>query len=589
VLIRRVLLRSLAAGTAAGALLAVAAGGSRGSGSSGSTGDAARRAGARPAEARAAVERAREAEDDFLRTWLEMHPEEATRLGDHRFDRQLPAPSRADWDREARRLARNQGAPDSADAPADVAELARAALGSTPDAGEIASWSALVHPYAELARLRTALSEPMQAGCPASCTRAMRLASRLRLVPEYLRVLQVELDRGTLSRRAALEAGLDETDALLALCRRSPLSAFDDCREGSVQAVLAEADSQAVRRLEELRDGLRGDLVGRSEDTIEDSARIGDQLGAVAGRGASDAAWRSPAAALARVRAELDALGPAEASANDDSGPGPLGPTAVAAAIDSVRATIVREKLATLRARERVIASSMPALPGEVVPAILWAPGPWERKRAAARLDLGGWPAGPGGPLARDPRRSPAALELCVAREGLPGRALWAFAEARRSSRALQALGLRAVREGWARYVEAIWVERAPAEQRPALERERRALERERLARAAVELMLRVERTPSDSAAAWLAGAAGLAGDEARRAVHLASVAPRFAAGTVAMWGLLELRADLEREMGARFRLGAFHDAVLGAGAVPLDELGEKVRAALLPIAGRKR
>ncbi len=42
---------------------------------------------------------------------------------------------------------------------------------------------------------------------------------------------------------------------------------------------------------------------------------------------------------------------------------------------------------------------------------------------------------------------------------------------------------------------------------------------------------------------------------------------------------LLMLRAKAEKALGARFDLRAFHDAVLGGGAMPLDLLSQRIDA----------
>ena len=39
------------------------------------------------------------------------------------------------------------------------------------------------------------------------------------------------------------------------------------------------------------------------------------------------------------------------------------------------------------------------------------------------------------------------------------------------------------------------------------------------------------------------------------------------------------MRAKAERELGAAFDVRAFHDAVLGAGAIPLDVLSTRIDA----------
>jgi uncharacterized protein (DUF885 family) len=42
---------------------------------------------------------------------------------------------------------------------------------------------------------------------------------------------------------------------------------------------------------------------------------------------------------------------------------------------------------------------------------------------------------------------------------------------------------------------------------------------------------------------------------------------------------ILELRERAQRELGAKFDLRAFHDAVLDQGPLPLDVLEEKINA----------
>ncbi len=42
---------------------------------------------------------------------------------------------------------------------------------------------------------------------------------------------------------------------------------------------------------------------------------------------------------------------------------------------------------------------------------------------------------------------------------------------------------------------------------------------------------------------------------------------------------ILRLRAKAEKVLGARFDLRAFHDAVLGGGAMPLDVLAQRIDA----------
>ncbi len=42
---------------------------------------------------------------------------------------------------------------------------------------------------------------------------------------------------------------------------------------------------------------------------------------------------------------------------------------------------------------------------------------------------------------------------------------------------------------------------------------------------------------------------------------------------------ILELRERAKKELGAKFDIRRFHDAVLGAGALPLDVLEDRINA----------
>ena len=76
-----------------------------------------------------------------------------------------------------------------------------------------------------------------------------------------------------------------------------------------------------------------------------------------------------------------------------------------------------------------------------------------------------------------------------------------------------------------------------------------------------------MDNTPSDEA-------------EVVRAVERYAIFPGQAtAYSVGKLELLRLRAEAKARMGAGFDLKGFHDAVLKSGAVPLDVLGEQVRA----------
>jgi uncharacterized protein (DUF885 family) len=61
---------------------------------------------------------------------------------------------------------------------------------------------------------------------------------------------------------------------------------------------------------------------------------------------------------------------------------------------------------------------------------------------------------------------------------------------------------------------------------------------------------------------------------------------PGYFAYTLGKLQILELRAELENELGPKFDLRAFHDAVLGHGAPPLALIKGRIRADVRAAAG---
>ncbi len=525
--------------------------------------------------------RARRLADEFLAGWTERHPEEATRLGDHTGDRRLPLLSAvalaadAAWyraQRESLDALPMEGLPAGL---RDDLRLARIAAARRVRELERERLHERDPGYA-LEPLRVALTGPMRSLHASACARSVDLRDRLRAVPEYLRDARIVATR---PERPAVEHALDRVDALLALCRVDLPEAFASCREARLQADLAVADSLATQALSAYARHLRVNLLPAAGAAMPIGADVfAARLEDVAGGPVALPAL------LARARAEWERVAAARV-------PAPAG-DAVRIEADSANALLESMRRELRRAGEwsadpdRIEATDRPAPRTEGALVTL---GSWDPRGPRARLDFGPAPGtDPGdGALAADPMGSRESAELALAREGVPGRAAWAAVEAREGSRLRQALGLAAVRDGWSRVAERIWLRTAPAASRETTRRWVDALERERLARAIAELMPRVEGATLDEVAGWLERGAGLAAPAARLAAREAAGFPQWAASTLALWKLEEA-IDRERERaGGRFDAAAFHAALAGRGAVPLAWFDEPRADAAA--AGRER
>jgi uncharacterized protein (DUF885 family) len=133
--------------------------------------------------------------------------------------------------------------------------------------------------------------------------------------------------------------------------------------------------------------------------------------------------------------------------------------------------------------------------------------------------------------------------------------------------------GFTAYSEGWALYTELLAKEMG-FYQDPYADFGRVVLELRRAIRLVVDTGLHAKRWPRQQAIDYILQ--NQPGDEAQARLDIDRYIVMPGQATAYLIGqmkILELRAKAKAKMGARFDIKAFHDVVLGSGAVPLDVL----------------
>ena len=526
--------------------------------------------------------------------WLERRPHLATELGVHAGDaRLLPvtAGTIADDLRWLRDLDERTGAIPAASLP-----VARRA-----DRARLAAWIdhqrfvlEELEPHAHdpghlLPILEGSIRSLLESDALPVCDRVRAVAARLARVPEIVRSARVLLRSPS---RPAVRAAISGVGETLDFLRMTVPALTRDCRESGLQADLAEADTVALRALEEYRVALREDLLPRAVDPAplgrEALARL---LAAAEMETASpDSLLARAESEIVRRRARLGALAErvvvggdvtsALAAIERDAIPDGRLPRAIAAELDSLRArTRRRGPLPLPPAKDLEVRWTL--VSGRDRPAVrLISPGPFERSRRRSRLvyESAGATASAAGLEARHALLNRAGLSWALIREGIPGR--WPLETARRTvSRVRQAFPAASATEGWCTYAEVLALEQEIADPgvRSEFVAERRALER--LARAAAALSLHLRGTTDEEEATRLAERSLMNRENAARAVARARTDPVASiAPVLGGWRILELREECRARYGPRFTLRRFHDALLAQGPVPLPLAGEGVR-----------
>jgi hypothetical protein len=208
-------------------------------------------------------------------------------------------------------------------------------------------------------------------------------------------------------------------------------------------------------------------------------------------------------------------------------------------------------------------------------PVELRSPGPWE-PAPAAWLEVAGIDE-PG------PRFGASRWEtdLAIAHEAVPGRYARALALRGLRARHLAALLSDWPAEAWGRACETLLVEEGfgAADPRYRFAAALRALRQE--GRSFAALSLHAGRRSVDETAAMLEERCLLPPDAAAREARSAAADPACMGYTLGARSLLQLRDEARRELGPRFSITSFVDAVLRHGATPVGLVREGVRREL--------
>lgn len=134
--------------------------------------------------------------------------------------------------------------------------------------------------------------------------------------------------------------------------------------------------------------------------------------------------------------------------------------------------------------------------------------------------------------------------------------------------------------EGWALYAEQLMAEAGVYKDDPAGDLGRLQAEMFRSVRLVVDTGLHRKRWTPDQAAAYMQEKTGMKASEVRVEINRYLVQPGQASSyKMGQLQLVALRARAQKQLGPRFDIRAFHDLVLGNGAMPMTVVGQAVDA----------
>jgi uncharacterized protein (DUF885 family) len=539
-------------------------------------------------------------EDEYFARWFEFHPQEATRLGIHKYDDRLEPVTAASVAAEVAWLhdfgKRVSALPigklsynDRIDRAALAARVDRQLL----ELEEVRGWERNPNFYVNL--VTSPILSLLQRNFASPCSRIRSATRRLHAVPEVLRDAMVNLKHPP---RLYTEVAIDQTRGALRFFRETVPALSEDCHEPGLQADLAEADTTAVRATEAYLSYLEEGLLASSDGAVPlgknlyqrklwADERESTPVDSLLARG-----WRELNRTRARmtelagqitpgssVEAVLDTLALNHPSADQQI-------AFVSAVLDSIRAFVRQNQLLTPPRKEHLIVRETPTFARSLSFASMDSPGVWETGADEAYFNV----------TPVDPRWSAAQqqdhlgffnrwnTQIVSIHEALPGHYYQFMALKGVKSRVRASLGCGTNIEGWAHYCEQMAVERGYGGGDPRIEIEQQWAALQRLGRLIAGLSIHTAGMSQAQAESLFEQQCWMKPVNAAREARRGALDPTYLVYTLGKWHILDLREEVRVALGTRYTPKLFHDTFLREGVVPLP----LVRCAVLhELAGR--
>ena len=245
------------------------------------------------------------------------------------------------------------------------------------------------------------------------------------------------------------------------------------------------------------------------------------------------------------------------------------------AELDRIRAFVRSEELLTPPARESLTVAETPEYERALALSSTDSPGPFERSAAEAFYYLTPPDASWGAERREDHLENFNRYQLTVTsiHEAYPGHYYQQLKSAQSPSRVRAALRSATFAEGWAHYSEQMMLDEGFGGNNPKLRLAQLNSALLRLCGYLAAVRVHTAGMSYEEAVGLFEREGYLARASAEREARLAALDPVSLAATLGKAEILRLRQEWQRQLGDSFRLGEFHDRLLGYGAPPLRVL----------------